>query len=193
MTDCIDRNDKKFGVQVQLLLALGLVLLAVAGRWLPHPPNATPVAAVALLAGALMTRRGWALAVPLAALLLSDALLGFYSWGVMLAVYAGLALPAVMGRWVPRGAGRYPMVAGLSFTGAVAFFIVSNLGVFLFTVHYAKTQAGLLACFAAALPFFKYTLLGDVCWALGLFAVADLVTCTLRRPAAVAWPRPLAG
>lgn len=188
----LNDNENKPALHWQLLLVAGLVLVAAVGRLLPHPPNATPVAGAALLAGAMMSRRGWALAVPLLALLISDAVIGFYSWGVMLTVYAALLVPVLLGRWVPRGAGRYPMVAGLSLAGAVTFFIVSNLGVFLFAVHYAKTPAGLVACFAAAVPFFKYTMMGDVLWALSLFAVVDSVTYLARRGVGVATPQPLA-
>jgi len=40
-----------------------------------------------------------ALAVPLAAMLLSDLVLGAYDWRVMSVVYASLAFPAVLGMW----------------------------------------------------------------------------------------------
>lgn len=52
-----------------------LVLLAAAGRLVPHPPNFAPVAAVALFGGATLGRRWSAFLVPLSALLLSDLLL----------------------------------------------------------------------------------------------------------------------
>lgn len=177
----------------QLLLGLGLILIAVVGRLLPHPPNATPVAGAALLAGSVMPRRYWALAVPLLAMLLSDALIGFHSWGVLIAVYVGLALPALMGRWVmSSGPRRYLQVGGLAFVGAAGFFVISNLAVFLCTPHYPSTWAGLVACFAAAIPFFKYSLLGDLVWALSLFAVFDAVTYAagLRRGAGGSQPLP---
>lgn len=176
----------------QLLLAVGLVLVAIVGRLMPHPPNMTPVAGAALLAGSVLARRYWALAVPLLAMLASDMLIGFHSWGVLIAVYVGLALPALLGRFVSRGPSRYLRIGGLAFLGAVSFFIISNLGVFAFTPHYPPTWGGLAACFAAAIPFFKYTLLGDLVWAVSLFAVFDAATyyVGLRRGAGSAQPLP---
>src|SRR5260370_35523600 len=59
---------------------LALIVLAAAGsRLIPHPPNLASITAVALFGGAYLTDKRLALIVPLAALLLSDLVLGFYS------------------------------------------------------------------------------------------------------------------
>lgn len=49
-----------------------MVVAAAALRVLPHPPNFTPVAAIALFGGAQFDRKLWAFGVPLLAMLLSD-------------------------------------------------------------------------------------------------------------------------
>jgi hypothetical protein len=74
-------------------LILGLILLAVVGRLIPHPDNFTPIMAVALFAGATLSPR-IAYVVPLAALVVSDLLLGFPLDSMALVVY-GCLFPAL--------------------------------------------------------------------------------------------------
>ncbi|MBI4343638.1 MAG: hypothetical protein HY601_02355, partial [Candidatus Omnitrophica bacterium] len=69
-------------------LVIGLLLLGVVARLVPHPPNATPVMAIALFGGTYLSKR-WALLLPLAILVLSDLVLGWYpgisfTWGAFL-------------------------------------------------------------------------------------------------------------
>ena len=49
------------------LALVGLIVLAALTRLLPHPPNFSPVEAIALFGGAYFAARGWALVVPLVA------------------------------------------------------------------------------------------------------------------------------
>ncbi len=64
----------------RILVLLSAIAAAAALRLVPHPPNFTPVGAMALFSGAYLGRRGLiAFAAPLGALLLSDAILGFYA------------------------------------------------------------------------------------------------------------------
>src|SRR4051794_25983076 len=92
-----------------------LVLLAAASRLVPHPPNVTPMAAVALFGGATIERRRLAFLVPLAALLLSDLLLQLTylagwqpSWGFyqgQWVVYACSLVTASLGFLIRRRRG----------------------------------------------------------------------------------------
>jgi len=65
-------------------------------------PNLTAVAASALFAAVALRRRWLAPLVPLAAMMLSDVVLGFYALPVTLAVYAGMVLPALLGLMIKR-------------------------------------------------------------------------------------------
>ena len=144
-----------------------LILLAAASRLLPHPPNFAPVAAIGLFAGATLDRRA-AWLVPFAALILSDAFLGFYHPASMLLNYLGFAACLAIGAALlgkQRGAGRIA-VAGIS--SAVAFFVLSNLGVWL-AGYYPPTLAGLSECYVAAIPFFRNTLVSDLLFSAALF------------------------
>ncbi|MCV6605330.1 MAG: hypothetical protein OIF34_08485, partial [Porticoccaceae bacterium] len=56
-----------------------LIVLAALSRLLPHPPNFSPLIAMALFGGAVIADRKLALIMPLLALLLSDLILGLHS------------------------------------------------------------------------------------------------------------------
>lgn len=154
----------------------------VAARlYFQHLPNFAPVAALALFAGYYF--RNWivALAVPLCVMTISDFFIGGYSAYMMAVVYGMLALPIVMRgllrRYfkVTRGsvAASVRSVVALMACGLVSsllFFAITNFGSWLWFGGYDHTPAGLMQCYAAALPFFRYTLTGDVFFALVLFS-----------------------
>ncbi|MFL6824075.1 MAG: DUF6580 family putative transport protein [Xanthobacteraceae bacterium] len=150
-----------------LTLAMGLVGLDVVARLAPHAPNFTPVAASALFAGAVLRSRTLALAVPLAAMLASDLILGGYDWRVMGVVYAALALPALLGRW-GRARGAIVLVP-LALSSSLFFFATTNFAVWAFSGMYAHDLAGLMHCYVAALPFLQNTIIGDMFWTTLLF------------------------
>ena len=58
----------------RLAALISIVMAAALSRLIPHPPNMTSVAAVALFGGAYFSDRRLAFLVPLAALFLSDLL-----------------------------------------------------------------------------------------------------------------------
>jgi hypothetical protein len=154
-------------MNTQRTLTLGLIILAAAlSRLLPHPDNVTPIAALALFAGVFMEKKSLALAVPLLAMLLSDALIGFHStmWGV----YLGFALIVAIGFMLRQRLG-FLSVALAAFAGSLAFFFFSNLAVWLSSGLYPLTLAGFSECFIAAIPFYTNTLLGDLFYTSLLF------------------------
>jgi hypothetical protein len=153
---------------IEFPLALSLIALDMAARVLLHVPNVSPVAASALFAGVTFRSKTLALAVPLAAMALSDLVLGGYDWRVMAIVYAALALPALVGIWA-RWSGRRFAVVALVPAMSLVFFAASNFAVWAFSGMYPSTAEGLVACYVAALPFLKYTLIGDALWSAALF------------------------
>jgi hypothetical protein len=148
-----------------------LIVAAAASRLLPHPPNVTPVAALALF-GAVHLDRRVALVVPLAALLLSDLVLGFYQG--MIWVYGSFVLIGLVGFWLKRHPGIVP-AAGATLVSSVLFFIVTNFGFWTTGLLYPMDGAGLLECYAAAIPFFRNTLIGDAAYVTLLFGASALV------------------
>ncbi|MEO7655553.1 MAG: DUF6580 family putative transport protein [Sphingomicrobium sp.] len=169
------------------LVALLLAILAAALlRLVPHPPNFTPIGAMALFSGAYLGRRWLAFAAPLAALLLSDLILGFYEG--MLFQYAATLLAVGIG-WAVLSRRRSTVrVGGAALGSAILFFLVSNFGVWLSSGMYPRDLGGLGACYVAAIPFFQNSLAGDLIFSALLFggwALAERTVPSLReaRPA----------
>lgn len=173
-------------------LLFALIGLAVASRLVPHPPNFVFLGALGLFAGCHF-RGAWSVLAPLVALGISDVIgqlaglrgMGFYHPIVMLAVYAGVAASGLIGRTL-RNRPSVPRMAGSSLACSTIFFLLSNLGVWA-SGAYAAGLAGLVACYSAALPFFGYTLAGDLFYTaltFGSLAVAgSFGPVRLRRPA----------
>lgn len=163
------------------LIITGLVFFAIAvvARLLPHLPNFVPVAALALFAGVYLPKK-WSLIVPLIAMFVSDLIVGFYEPSVMVAVYASFALTVTIG-WAIRKYGKESGNANpaMLFAGSIAnstiFFLITNAAVWAFTQMYAKSFAGLMLSYEMALPFFKWTLVGDLAWVVAFFGAYALV------------------
>ena len=166
----------------RLLAILSAILLAAALRLVPHPPNFTPIGAMALFGGAYFGRRALAFAAPLGALLLSDAVIGFHSG--MPFVYASVAIIVLFGIAV-RSRMTPLRIGAAAVLSSVLFFAVTNFGVWLGDGMYPQTLAGLAACYVAAIPFFQNTLAGDLVFTallFGGFALIERRVPLLRAP-----------
>jgi hypothetical protein len=158
----------------ELVLALFLIALDVFARTTPHIWNFMPVAATALFAGRTFGSRGLALLVPLAAMVLSDAIIGFDSLRMEVIIYGCMLLPAVVGIASRRIGGPAVVVAAM-LSCSLFFFAATNFAVWAFGSLYPHTLAGLAECFVAAIPFLEKTVFGDLLWTAVLFGGAWLV------------------
>ncbi|KAB8198210.1 hypothetical protein FKV24_003245 [Lysobacter maris] len=159
------------------MVLAGLILAAALTRLLPHPPNFSPVAAIALFGGAYFASRQWAFIVPLVAMLISDLALasingGIYaSWfsgvGIWLG-YACVALTTALGFGL-RGRVGGGRVLGFGLAASVLFFVASNFGAWLMMPEYPKSVGGLGMAYTAAIPFFQWTVLGTLFYSALLF------------------------
>lgn len=156
----------------RLAALLSAIAAAAALRLVPHPPNVSPIDAMALFSGAYLGRRAIAVAAPLAALLLSDVVLGFYPG--MLFQYAAVVLVVLLGS-IALSRLTLLRIGGAAVASSLLFFCVSNFGVWLVTGMYERTLAGLSSCFTAAIPFFQNTVAGDLFYAGILFGGFALV------------------
>jgi hypothetical protein len=142
----------------------------------------TPVGAMALYAGAYGNPRiAWL--VPLVPLFVADFLVGFYDVTVMLFVYLGFALSAVVGRLVLATGRDVRRFATAIPAAATCFYLVSNFSIWLVGM-YPPTAAGLAACYVNGLPVLALTMLADAAWCLLLFGAHAM----LERRQAVAVP-----
>jgi hypothetical protein len=134
------------------LLVLGFVILAVVVRLIPHPPNFTPIAALALFGATTFKNKIFGTILPLIAMGISDLYLGFYSISIW--VYGSFLLISLLGHYVKK------IKTTNILMGSLIFFIVTNFGVWL--TGYPKTIEGLLLCYTMAIPFFINSIIGDL-------------------------------
>jgi hypothetical protein len=169
----------------RLAALLSAIVAAAALRLVPHPPNFSPIDAMALFSGAYLGRRALAFVAPLGALLLSDLVLGFYHG--MATVYFSVALVVMIGMTSLKRVSAL-RVGGAAILSSVLFFGITNFGMWLFSGFYPRTLAGLETCFVAAIPFFQNTVAGDLFYAAVLFGGFKAVELLMPRLRAKAQP-----
>jgi hypothetical protein len=167
-------HDRQQNLQDLLVFAL-LIAIGVAGRWGQPEWCFTPTAAAAIFAGLYFSRAAIAVLVPVTILAISDLLLPAYnSIPVMIATYAVMVLPVWFGRSQRDEHRRWLAVsrwALFGFVPATLFYLTSNFAVWAFQSDYERSLAGLARCYWAAVPFYRWMLVGDV------FYLAVLLGC----------------
>lgn len=150
-----------------------IISLAVVARLVPHVPNFTPIAAMALFGGAYLNRR-YAILVPLLALFASDLFIGLYSPMVMISVYGSFVLTGLIGLWLKSR--RNPRNIVLAVVGSsILFFLITNLSVWA-AGAYARDLSGLVQSYLMGLPFLRGTLSGDLFYTAVFFGGYELAT-----------------
>ena len=155
-----------------LILAIAISVIA---RLLPHAPNFAPIAALALFAGVYASKASkWYLFTPVAAMLVSDLFVGFYEPRTMAVVYASFFAIGLIGLAVRRVCeARLHALALATLAGSILFYLTTNLAVWAFSGMYAPTVDGLLLSYYMALPFFKFTILGDLFYVSLFFGIYE--------------------
>jgi hypothetical protein len=164
----------------RLLSLIGVIAIAAVMRWVPHPPNFTPIAAMALFGGAHFGSKKLAFMIPLLAMLISDAFIGFHM--TQFFVYGSFAAVVGLGLLI-RSRRTLLAIGGATLGGSLLFFFVTNFGSWLLFDMYPKTLAGLAACYTAGLPYFRNELLGNAFFVtilFGGFALAQKTIPALR-------------
>ncbi|MHB8581419.1 MAG: DUF6580 family putative transport protein [Ignavibacteriaceae bacterium] len=148
-----------------------MVLVAAALRLLPHYPNFTPIAGMALFGGGYFSNKKTAFIIPFTAMFISDIILGFHS--TMWAVYLSFALIVIIGFSLQRSK-KISNIFLASISSSVLFFIITNFGVWLTAGIYPVSINGLTECYIAAIPFFNNTMLGDLFYVTIFFGAFEL-------------------
>ncbi len=154
----------------QFVLIAGMIVLAAIMRLLPHWPNFTPVAAMALFGGAYISNKKFAFAVPFIAMFLSDLVIGFHN--TMWAVYLSFAAIVGIGMLL-RENKSVLRTAGAAVASSVLFFVVTNFAVWISGGFYSMDLAGLVQCYVAAIPFYQYSVIGDLFYAGVMFGAFE--------------------
>ena len=150
------------------IFPISLILILAFARLIPHPPNFTPIIAVALISGYFFKNINLSLLILLVAMLLSDLFIGFYE--NMIFVYASLLLITFVFHKISNKI-NFKNLFIYGFAGSLIFFIVSNFGVWALgspgvqDIVYDKSFNGLMECYILAIPFFGNTFLSTVIFA----------------------------
>ncbi|MFA5195378.1 MAG: DUF6580 family putative transport protein, partial [Bacteroidales bacterium] len=143
--------DKKV-FSPRLWFVITVVFAGAAMRLIPHWPNFTPVAAIALFGGAYLGKKYLAFLLPLAAMFISDIILGFHS--TMPAVYISFVITVALGLLIARNPKIFN-IFGASIASTVLFFLITNFAAWLGNPLYPQNFAGLIESYIAGLVFFN--------------------------------------
>ena len=152
-----------------LVILAVLIALGVAGRLLPHPPNFTPMAAIALFAGFIFIKRYMAVVAVISTMLLCDYFafgslsVSWFGSKSMFVVYLALLFPIVFKNFLQKKLGVL-RIFGAALASSSVFFLATNFAVWAFSPMYEKTFEGLVLCYTMAIPFFQNTVAGDLIW-----------------------------
>ena len=165
---------KKIQLSPKFYVVFTMILAAAMMRLIPHWPNFTPIAAIALFGGTFLKRKELAFLVPVAAMLISDLIIGFHA--TMLPVYLSFIAIVALGLVLQR---RLTVVNTLSasLVASLVFYIVTNFASWTSgMMPYTMDAAGLIQCYIAGLPFLFNGILGDLFYTSVLFGSLYLVT-----------------
>lgn len=190
--------------QPKVILVLSAIMVAAIFRLIPHWPNFTPMAAIALAGGALVTNRFLGFALPLVAMFFSDLLTVMfinYQWTTPAEyftspetglVYLSVVAMTAIGVWfgnrnysktTSENSGKFfekkysTDLLNVSFLSALVFFLISNFGTWISASGLLpKTFAGLIGTYELGIPFFGYNLIGNIFYSFLMFGFFHAVS-----------------
>ena len=167
------------------IFPISLILILAFARLIPHPPNFTPIIAVAIVSGYFFKNVNLSLLTLLVAMLISDLFIGFYE--NMIFVYVSLLLITLVFHKINKKI-NFKNLFIYGFAGSLIFFLVSNFGVWALgslgvnDLPYEKSLTGLIECYILAIPFFGNTFLSTIIFAYpAIFFYKSLATGTSSR------------
>jgi hypothetical protein len=172
-------NKKRF------LVLSGFILIAALSRMIPHPYNFAPMGAMAIFGAAYFSDKKFSFLVPLVAMFISDLLVnnilyaGFYGGFTLFTpgfywMYGAIALIVLAGLLIMKKVNTPRIIAG-SLSASVIFFLITNFGVWLGSPIYPQGLEGLFMSYAAGIPFFHYTVLGDLFYSGVMFGAFEYI------------------
>ena len=168
-------------------MLIGLIVIGFSSRLLVSDlPNFKPIAAIALFSGFYFRKSWMALLATGLALLISDWQIGSYHWPIAMSVYGTLLAGCLIGRYFignnKQQSGKLVTLktAAAALSMSCLFFIITNFAVWASGVWYPHGLQGLASCYVNAIPFFKYTVAGDVFFTIAIFGSYALSVAMLN-------------
>jgi len=147
------------------IFPISLIVILAFARLIPHPPNFTPIIAVAIISGYFFKNFSLSALTLLVAMLISDLFIGFYE--NIIFVYASLLLITFIFHKISNKI-NFKNLFIYGFAGSAIFFVVSNFGVWalgspgVYDIAYEKSLSGLIQCYILAIPFFGNTFISTL-------------------------------
>ncbi len=165
---------KKIELSPKLYVVIIMIFAGAMMRLIPHWPNFTPIAAIALFGGTFLKRKDLAFLVPVVAMLLSDLIIGFHS--TMLPVYMSFIAIVGFGLILQKKL-TFVNTVSASLGASILFFLVTNFASWTSgLMPYPMNAAGLAEAYIAGLPFLFNGILGDLFYTSVLFGAVYLAT-----------------
>lgn len=137
-----------------LIISLGIFVILATSRFIPHPPNFTSLIALSFYIPLFLGK----IFIPalILSFLITDYFIGFHN--LTLFTWGSVLIIGLISNFFNKNI--YYRIGGI-LTSCVIFFVITNLGVWLFG-NYEYTLNGLITCFVLAIPFFGYTIASSI-------------------------------
>lgn len=175
---------KKLQSNLNFWIIISLILGAVLFRIISNQLNLfnfSPMIAIAIFSGAKLKDKKWAMFIPFVTMFIGDAILAYlnnyhFLHSSILFTYGSLLLIFGLGGFLSNSKIVSAKTIGVSLFSSLVFFVITNLGVWLFSNLYALTVDGLILCFTKAIPFNKVSWLGDLIYLFLMLGIYQLVS-----------------
>ena len=151
-------NKKYFNKNLNLVPIILIILLS---RFIPHPPNFTPIISIAILCPLFFKKTNTSLILVIGGMFVTDLFLGLYQ--NMIATYLVITLIYFFSKfYLKTQILNLKNLFLVSIFSASIFFFLTNLTVWAFGELYPLNFGGLILCYVMAIPFFTNTLISTI-------------------------------
>lgn len=171
-------------LNLQQVLIAFLVIALVAMRFLLiDSANFAPIAAAGIFAIYYFKNKKIGFVLPIVALFISDLILQFQTGnGLYFARaidYLGLFAAIAIAFGLFQQSKSVGNILGATVLGSLAFFVISNFGVWATGTMYPHTFGGLITAFEMGIPFYRSTFAGDLFFTGVFFGTFELLKAFL--------------
>ncbi len=168
-------------------LPMIIILLSIVSRLIPHAHNFAPFGAISLFGAAYFKDKSMAFIVPVFSAWLSGMILNNTLYSTLHPsfvlfddniLWQSLSYVTIVsiGFVLLRSNVSIAKILVGGVVSSLVFFIITNFGFWTTGIFYPKNVTGLLACYAAAIPFYQSTLVGDLMFSLLFFGSYYLIS-----------------
>ncbi len=185
------------------MTALLIIFIGALLRLVPHMPNFAPITAIGLFSGVYLAKENTSLKnkvlillIPILSLALSDYLLLYINpfmgadfsrvyplqdmfYSTTLFTWGSFLITGLIGLYL-KTRKKPAFILGGTLIASIQFFIITNFGVWAMGM-YSRGLDGLLQSYIMALPFFKWTFLGDLFYVSLFFGSFELAIYIRRK------------